>query len=67
MSVLFLMVAKPAFYKSGELGLQCGVLETRVKDDRKENLSSSLPVSTFGPTFLNNELNVMQLNRAIFV
>ena len=67
MSVLFLMIPKPAFYKSGELGLQYGVLGTRAKDDGKENLSSSLPVSTFGPTFVNNELNVIQLNRAIFV
>ena len=61
------MIPKPAFYKSGELGLQYGVLGTRAKDDGKENLSSSLPVSTFGPTFVNNELNVIQLNRAIFV
>ena len=61
------MIPKPAFYKGGELGLQCGVLESRAKDDGKENLSSSLPVSTFGPTFVNNELNVIQLNRAIFV
>ena len=51
MSVLSLMIPKPAFSK-GEggggagLGLQCGVLETRAKDDGKENLSSSLPVST---------------------
>ena len=67
MSFLFLMISKPAFYKGGELGLQCGVLESRAKDDGKENLSSSLLVSTFGPTFVNNELNVIQLNRAIFV
>ena len=61
------MVPKPAFYRSGELGLQYGVQGTRAKDGGKENLSSSLPVSTFGPTFVNNELNVIQLNRAIFV
>ena len=67
MSFLFLMIPKPAFYKGGELGLQYGVRGTRAKDDGKENLSSSLPVSTFGPTFVNNELNVIQLNRAIFV
>ena len=65
MSVLFLMVPKPAFYNSGELGLQYGVQGTRAKDDGEEDLSSSLPVST--STFVNNELNVIQLNRAIFV
>ena len=67
MSFLFFMMPKPAFSKGGELGLQCGVLETRAKDDGKEKLWSSLPVSTFGPTFFNNELNVRQLSRAIFV
>ena len=45
------MIPKPAFYKGGELGLQCEVLESRAKDDGKENLSSSLPVSTLGPDF----------------
>ena len=54
MSVFFLMIPKPASSKGGELGLQCGVLETRAKDDGKEDLLSSLPDFTFGPTFLNN-------------